>query len=261
MARILTSLHGKLVGLDSQGRLIAPKGVVTGEHGSQFAMPSPSAVVLTEDFLGDVVPDQINLVKGTDTSPTDAAVLTGGLGGIMRLVSGDSAGTIAADMVTVNSYLNWQATNGDLVFQTRFKLNTAIATRYAFLGFTDKLTIEAPVMSASSADAFTTNATNAFGFMYDTRMATKNWWATCKATGSANVNTLLAPVADTYQTFRVAVSAAGVAAFYINGNQVGTCSSAVGLTTPLTPVLCLGTFTAASVTADVDYIHTSMLRV
>jgi hypothetical protein len=260
MARILTSLHGKLLGLDSRARLIAPKGVVAGEHGSQFASPSPSSVVWTEDFLGDVVPDQINLVKGTDTSPTDAAVLSGGLGGIMRMVSGDSAGTIAADMVTVNSYLNWQAVNDDLVFQTRFKLNSAIATRYVFLGFTDKLTIEAPIMSASSADTFTTNATNAAGFMYDTRMSTKTWWVTGKASGSANLNTTFAPVADTWATFRVVLNSVGVATFYYNGNQVGTVTGAVTATTPLTPVLCLGTFTAASVTADVDYIHVSMLR-
>lgn len=263
MANILTSLHGKLLGLDALGRLIAPKGLVSGDNGSQFAHHSPSTVAYLEDFLGDVVPDQINLVKGTDTSPTDAAILAGGIGGVMRIVTGDSAGTIAADMAQVTSALQWQASNGNLVFQTRFKFNSAITTRYAFLGFTDVVTFEAPIISAGSADTITTTASDAVGFLFDTRMATDNWWLVGVAADvdATLQNSGFAPVADTYATFRIEVTALGVAVFFYNGRQVGTAmAGALTPATDLTPTLNVGTLSAASITADVDYLHVSMAR-
>ena len=169
MSRILTSLHGRKLGLDSSGRLIAPGGVRSGEHGKQVDLPSVVTVSFFDDFLGDVVADQWNAVEGTDSATSNAAILAGGIGGVLQLTTGDAGTGLAADMEQITQALQWQASNGDLVMQTRLKLS-AITTCYAFIGFTDVVTLEAPIESAGSANTLTSNATDAVGFMFDTRM-------------------------------------------------------------------------------------------
>lgn len=263
MSRIVTSQHGDLYGLDAEGRLVCHNGVISGRHGSQLFHPSPSCVTFWDDFLGDVIADQWNLVEGTDSATSDAAILAGGIGGVLRITTGDAGTGLAADMPQLTQALQWQASNGGLSFQCRIKLS-AITTCYAFLGFTDLVTLEAPIISAASADTFTTNASDAVGFMFDTRMSTDNWWLTGVA---ADVDATMqdsgyAPVADTYAVFRVEVSAAGKAVFFYNGKQVGTAmTGALTPATDLTPTIAVGkTSVAASMTADLDYVGVSMLR-
>lgn len=264
MSKILTSLHGKLLGLDSQGRLVAPKGVLSGNDGSQIASPSPTTVSWFEDFLGDVIPDQINVVEGTDSATSDFAVLAGGIGGVGRFTTGDAGTGDAADFPQITSYLNWKAANGNLCFEARLKLSR-ITLAYAFLGFTDLITLEAPIVSASSADTITTNATDAVGFMFDTRMATDMWHLVGVANNvdATRQATAYAPVADTYETFRIELTTGGVAIFFRNGVQVGTAmAGAVTASVALTPTVMVGNVSGtSSFTADLDYIHTSMTRV
>lgn len=263
MSRIVTSLHGRLGGFDEFGRLIVPAGFVAGEHGSQIALPSVRTVSFFDDFLGDVIADQWNLVEGTDSATSDAAILAGGIGGVLRITTGDAGTGLAADMPQLTQALQWQASNGGLVFEARIKLS-AITTCYAFLGFTDLVTLEAPIISAGSADTFTTNASDAVGFMFDTRMTTDTWWLTGVAADvdATMQNSGFAPVADTYEVLRVEVSATGVATFYRNGKQVGTAmTGALTAATDLTPTIAVGkTSVAASMTADLDYVHVAMNR-
>lgn len=263
MSNILTSLHGRKVGLDNSGRLIAPKGVRTGEHGKQIDAPAVGFVSFFDDFLGDVIADQWNAVEGTDSATSDAAILAGGIGGVLRLTTGDAGTGIAADMEQITQALQWQASNGALVFQTRLKLS-AITTCYAFIGFTDLVTFEAPIESAGSANTLTTNASDAVGFMFDTRMTDDKWWLVGVAanTDATAQNTALAPVADTYATFRIEVTTGGAATFFYNGVQVGTSmSGAVTAATDLTPTIAVSkTSVAASMTADIDYVHVAMAR-
>lgn len=272
MTQILTSLHGRKVGLGAErqvgkgkGRspLVSTSGFVAGEHGSQFALPSPSTVSWIEDFLGDVIPDQINIVEGTDSATSDAAILSGGIGGVMRMTTGDAGTGLAADMVQMTTALQWQASNGDLCFETRIKLS-AITTCYVFVGFTDLTTLEGPIVSAASANTLTSNATDAVGFMFDTRMTDDNWWLVGVAddTDATHQDTGFAPVAADYETLRIEVSAAGVATFYRNGLQVGTAmSGAVTAGVDLTPTIAVSkTSVTASMTMDVDYVHVSMAR-
>jgi hypothetical protein len=264
MSRILTSLHGKLVGLNSKKRLICGKGFVSGNHGSQFYSPSPSYVAYLDDFIGDSLDARWNVVEGTDSATSDAAILAGGMGGVLRFTTGDAGTGLAADMIQMTQALQWQASNGSLYVEAKIKLS-AITVCYCFFGFTDLVTLEAPIMSASSADTLTSNATDAVGFMFDTRMSTDNWWLVGVAgdTDATAQNTGYAPVADTYETFRIELSAAGVATFYRNGVQVGTAmTGAVTAGADLTPTFNISkTATAASMTADMDYIAIGMERV
>lgn len=264
MSRILTSLHGRLAGLDSTGKLISRGGFRSGDHGKQIDEPSPSRVALFDDFLGDVIADQWDLQEGTDGATGAAAILAGGIGGVLRITTGDAGTGLAADMEQITQALQWQASNGELVFQTRFKMS-AITTCYAFLGLTDlAASLEAPIESAGSANTITTNASDAVGFMFDTRMSTDNWWLVGVAgnTDATHQDTGYAPVADTYATFRIVVSSAGVATFFYNGAPVGTAmSGAVTAATDLTPTINVSkTSVAASMTADVDYVHVAMDR-
>jgi hypothetical protein len=263
----VTSLHGRAIGLGpdtgNSNPLIVPGGYVSGFHGSQIAQPSPSKIAYTDDFIGDVIADQWNVVEGTDSATSDAAILAGGIGGILRFTTGDAGTGLAADMVQMTQALQWQASNGCLCIQARFKLS-AITTCYAFFGFTDVVTLEAPIESASSANTLTSNATDAVGFMFDTRMSTDNWWMVGVATDvdATAQDTGYAPVADTFVVFRIELSATGLATFYRNGVQVGTAMT--GAVTPaadLTPTFAVSkTSVAASMTADMDYITVCMDR-
>jgi hypothetical protein len=263
MSRILTSLHGHLLGLDSSGRLVCPAGFVAGNHGSQIALPGPGVVSFFDDFLGDVIADQWNLVEGTDSATSDAAILAGGIGGVLRITTGDAGTGLAADMPQLTQALQWQASNGGLVFECRISMSQ-ITEAYCFVGFTDLVTLEAPIISAGSADTFTTNATDAVGFMFDTRMTTDNWWLTGVANDvdATHQNSGYAPVVNTYEVLRIEVSAAGVATFYRNGIQVGTAmTGALTAATDLTPTIAFGKLsTTTSITANLDYVHVAMAR-
>jgi hypothetical protein len=273
MTRILTSLHGRKIGLSpesvtgaAKGKsdLIVDGGFVSGLHGSQLHHPSPSTVSLFDDFLGDVLQDPWNAVEGSDTDATQA-VLAGGIGGTLRLTSGndDANGTQATDASGVTSYLNWQASNGGLVMQARIKVSR-ITLAYIFVGFTDVITAELPIISAGSADTLTSNATDAVGFMFDTNMTTDNWWLVGVATDvdATAQNTATAPVADDYETLRVEVSASGVATFFRNGARTGSAmTGAVTAAADLTPCVYVSNADGTStVTLDIDYIHVAMTR-
>lgn len=267
MRNNLPSLWGKFCGFgrwsNGQKPLVSDGGFVSGRHGNQIDHPAPLRVVLFDDFLGDVLQDPWNAVEG-DTDGTEA-VLAGGIGGTLRLTSGndDANGTQATDAAGVTSYLNWQASNGDLVFQTRIKVSR-ITDAYIFAGFTDVGSVELPVISAGSAETITTNATDGVGFVFDTNFTTDTWHLVGVANDvDATVQTLtVAPVADDYVTLRIEVTAAGKASFYLNGAQVGTTmSGAVTAATDLTPCVYVSNADGTStVTLDIDYIHVAMNR-
>jgi len=271
MSKILTSLHGRECGLDENRKFLSLKGFTSGEGGSQFDHGSPSTHVFMDDFTGDTLDtNRWVALEGTDSATSDAAILAGGIGGVLRLTTGDAGTGEAADMEQLScGVFQWQASNGGLCMQARLKMS-AITTCYAFVGFTDIATLEAPIVSAASVNTLTSNASDAVGFMFDTRMSTDNWWLVGVAgdTDATHQNTTYAPVANTYETFRVELDKADAGAttsrarFYRNGRQVGTTmTGALTSATDLTPTICVSkTSVAASMTMDVDYVYVAMNR-
>lgn len=266
--RITNSIDGRDIGKAANsaggnpGPLISRGGFRSGDHGNQISLPSPSRVALFDDFLGDLLADEWNAVE-TDTDGAQA-VLAGGIGGVLRITSGndDGNGVVLPDASGVTSYLNWQASNGDLVFQCRFKMSR-ITDAYAFLGFTDLITIEAPII-CNSAETLTTNATDAVGFVFDTNFTADTWHLCGVATdvdATAQILTT-APVADDYATYRIEVTAAGKASFFINGLPVGSVmTGAVTAAADLTPCILVSNQDGTSaLTAEVDYVHVAMDR-
>lgn len=265
MSRIRTSLHGRQLGIDHDNRLLAPEGIVLGNNGKQRLLGGPNTVALYDDFLTGLNTGTWKLTEGTDSATSTAAILAGGIGGVLRLTTGDAGSGIAADGNQLSqNHLMWQASNGSLVFETRVKMS-AITTCYAFIGFTDQVaSLEAPIISAGSANTITTNASDAVGFMFDTRMTDDNWWLTGVKgdTDATHQDTTYAPVAGTYETFRIEVTADGDAVFYRNGLQVGTrMDDAITAATDLSPVILVSKISVtASMTMDIDYIHVGMNR-
>jgi hypothetical protein len=268
MSRILTSLHGRLLGLDSSGRLVCPNGFVSGEHGSQIALPSPRTVARFDDFTGGGQAFSATIIDGwrsrVGTTNAVAFTVTDGVGGTAVGTIGDTTASMAVSGVQIDSSLDWKANQGELVFEAKVKISQ-ITTITVFIGLTDQVAaLEMPIHSAASADTLTTNATDGVGFMFDTSMATDTWWLVGVAnnTDATHQNTGFAPVADTYETFRVELTTGGAANFYRNGIQVGTLmTGAVTATVALTPVIAgFNRTTSATPTITADYIAVSALR-
>lgn len=270
--KINTSLHDtNTVGLGHTGSLINRKGLVLGSEkgGSiygQINVASPLHVAIFDDFVGDINTAIWLATEGTDSTTSAAAILSTGVNGVLRLTTGDAGSGLAADTEQITTKATmFKAVNGDLVYETRVKLS-AITTCWAFFGFTDTVAaaLEAPIMSASSADTFTIAANDAVGWMFDTRMSTDKWWLTGVAAtvAATHQNSGYAPVADTYEVLRIEVATDGSAVFFRNGVQVGSrMSGAVTASVALAPIMAVSkTSVAASMTCDVDYIHASGLR-
>lgn len=227
--------------------------------------PTTSQINMTDDFDGAVISTGwTHPTKGSDGATADFAILAD-VGGKVRGTTGAGAGgSMAANGIQLNRALSWKANQGGLSLEARIQVS-AITNISFFVGFTDQVaSLEAPIISASSADTITTNATDAVGFMFDTNMATDNIWLVGVANDvdATAQNSAIAPVAATYITLRVELTSAGVATFFINNIRTGTAmTGAVTPTIALTPVVTVFTTTAASATMDIDYINVQALRV
>jgi len=267
---ILHDLYNSVVGLTHGNRLLAKKGLVVGGSGGkavsgQMVLTSPTDFGFFDDFE-KLDTGRWLATEGTDSVTSNAAILAGGVGGVLRLTTGDAGTGLAADteQLTHNT-LQFKAANGNLVFETRVKLS-AITTCWAFFGFTDTVAaaLEAPIMSAGSGNTLTSNATDAVGFMFDTRMTDDNWWlvGVKNDVDATAQNSGYAPVAGTYEVLRIEIDADGRALFFRNGLKIGTAmTGAVTASVALTPVLAVSkTSVAASMTVDIDYVHASCAR-
>ena len=220
---------------------------------------SSGVVGFFDDFLGDVIADQWTITAGSD-SPA-AGALTESVYGKLRLSTGDSNASLAADGIQATSFLNWKTANG-LVFETKLQVS-AITNLQLFVGMTDqRAALEMP--ATLSGTTYTTVATDAFGFLFDTAATTD----TIRCVGVANdvdathVDTSLAYVAATDITFRIVVDRAQIGYFYVNGTLVATITGVCRGTIPLAFVICgRGAGDTVSKNIDADYISVSVPRV
>lgn len=241
------------VGLDSARRLVSKYG---------FG-PNEGTVSVFDDFLGDSIDARWNTAIGSDVSGTVPVVqITAGVNGVVTILSSDSNTSVAADAALLNGELNWKANQGNLVIEARFKLPN-ISSESFFFGLTDTKALEAPVNSAG-ATTITTTATDAVGILYDTTFTDDS----IRLVGVANdvdatmQNTGIIPVADTYEQWRIEVSAAGAATYFRNNRKIGsTMAGAVTPTVSLTPVVYIRSLTTASRQIDLDWLYVAANRV
>lgn len=195
------------------------------------------------------------LFNGSDAQAVDPVIS----GNALVAVSGDDVtGTFAVNGSQAIGDTGYTLSSGLLVVEARVKIS-AITNVYAFFGVTDQTAaLEAPIESGASADTIITNASDAVGFMFDTRMATDNIWLVGVNTNVDETaqNSAIAFVADTYIVLRIEIAANGTAVFYINGTVVGTpMTTAVATGVPLYPTLAISATAAASRTETVDYLY------
>lgn len=250
--------------------LVKRGAIVMGAVGAQHYIGPQRYSTLYDDFNGGSQAFSTTVVNGwlsrKGTTNTVDWTVTAGNGGTVVGKVGDTTASMAVSGVQLDAGLNWKPNMGDLVFEAKVK--TGIITNIAiFIGFTDQVAaLEMPINSAASADTITTNATDGIGFMFDTAMTTDTWWLVGVANNvdATAQNSAAVPVADTYQTFRIEVSTAGVATFYINGTQVGTAMTAAATATvALTPVIAAfnrTTANGATTIVTADYVSVSALR-
>ncbi len=207
-----------------------------------------------DDFEGYAIDTTNDVSVGADSGGSFAAnAQSCGAG---RLTTHSNSG----DTTAVCRSLTWKAANGGIIMEARLTNVTAITTRAIFVGLTDTIatstTVEFPI--SLSGSTFTTTATDAVGFVYDTDATTDVWYCMgVKAdTDATSVSTATAPsAAATWDTLRVMVDADGNADFFVNGVFKGHVANAVTASVALTPIVVLETRSDAAVYADVDYMY------
>lgn len=269
MGEILTSIHGRDVGLDANRNLVSRKGIASGDSAGQMFLPSADRVTMFDDFVGaaqvygtTIVDGMWRSRKGT-TNAVDFTTGTGIAGGVAAGTVGDTTASMAASGVQLDSGRVWLANQGELYME--FRARTSIITNLAwFIGLTDQVSaLEMPIESAASANTITTTATDAVGIMFDTEMTSDNWWAVGVADGTdaTHVDTGYAPVASVFRRWGIHIDTSGNARFFRSGVQVAYVALAVTPTIALTPVVAaFNRTTTGNPVIQVDYIHVSALR-
>lgn len=213
-------------------------------------------VALWDDFTGDLIEDGWN--QQADTGGTVALATVPGLGGIVTLTTDGTD----ADTIMIAHELNWRASQG-LIFEARLKVDV-ITTLRIFVGLTDAKIETSPELPVKRATTTSVKiASNAVGFCFDTDSTADVVFGTgVKAdTIIADQGASTALAAATFVTFRIEISAAGAASFYVDGTQIGaTTADAVTTTTPLTPYIGMANRGAAAHVMSLDYVYVEGAR-
>lgn len=220
-------------------------------------------VVFEDDFLGDVLKDE--LLAGVGSGTNNEVALSAGSSGRVNIKTSSVDAAISANGSSLGlGALDWRANNGGLKMEARLRVDD-ITSVLIFVGFTDVLgsTVEAPIFKTSAADTIDSDATNACGVCFDTDGTTDEWFqGGVKAdTDTAATHSGTAPVNNTYQTIRVEVSAAGAVEGFIDGVSIGTAvASAVAAATALVPIIFVANRSASVRNVLVDYLRVEANR-
>lgn len=204
-------------------------------------------------------------VAGVAENSGTAAIKVGIEGGVCEITTGGADGNRAH----LSMGLNWKPAAGSMYFETRMKSVTAATLRAFFIGFTDTVAQENPI-ELGAAQAITSNASDAAGFIFDTAATIDKWYV---GGVKANIDTALtavsldgthqAPVADEWQSFGVEVNSDGDAVFYYGRDsgskyglrEVARIADCVTPDTLLTPHVGIETRDGNARTAYVDYFY------
>ncbi len=198
-----------------------------------------------------VANDSTNSTHVVGTSATIAVNIQNN--GVLRLTTHSDDN----DSARVSFPRNWNPSFGSIVMEARVTQVSDNEGRGIFIGWTDDATTEENPISLSGT-TFTTTASDAVGFVFDTDATTDVIYLKGVASDTdsptvATSKTLAA--AGTWQTFRVEVSSDGDAVFSINGEEVGRIEGAVTANTDLCPTVLIKNSDAAAASMDVDYLY------
>ena len=219
-----------------------------------------------DDFLMQTITEADTpwvLNSGTNAGAIDPAV-SAQENGVLRLTTGTHNGTVANNGSQLVCHIPMQADSGNLFFETRLHINTAISSAKVNAGFTDSTSLELPYACVGTAYAAT--ASDAAVFMLDYQAGAAGSWHT--VTVDTNVedhgNDAVAygPTSGTYQKLRIEIDTTGGTCYwFINDALINTTSHAgVTPTANLYATVIASGGSWAQKTVDVDYIHAGHTR-
>lgn len=245
---------------EDMARLLVMDSRAKGLMGADGALVNDltaGSLYFADHFKATTINSGYDVTKGNDAQAVAFAYLSTVKGGAVKGTTGDAGTGAAADAITLSLNNPMQVgASGILEFSCSLLLS-AYTTVYFFAGFTDTLpgtTLELPI--TLSGTTFTTTATDAVGFMFDTAATTD----TIRLTGVANnvdathVDTGIAPSGTMDFHLRLEGS---TAYFSIDGQtlSVNKLESAVGVAVDLYPIICVCARTTATRDATVDFLR------
>jgi hypothetical protein len=233
---------------DSEIRLWAPT-----DGKNLWSTSAPRAIF--DDFRASVIHSNWSLGTGIDAQAVAFAAVAG-TPDIIRGTTGNVGDTPANDAVAVGGPLVFQAEDGEITFFARVKFDDVTNLAF-FIGLSDVLpetTLEMP--ATLSVVTYSTVATDAVGFLFDTAATTD----TIRSVGVANNvdashgTTGLTPTNDTYRDYRIVVATNGDAKFYVDGVLKNTITGCVTASVNLCPIVVAVPRTTAVRIVTIDAI-------
>ncbi len=211
---------------------------------------------VSSDFKEATLNSNWDVNSGSDAQALDPAILAANSLGKVRCTTGNAGTGVLVDGSAIAGPLVFEAEEGKIKFTALAQLS-AITDVYFFLGFTDVLpstTLEEPISLAVAT--FTSTATDAVGFMFDTA-ATTDTIRCVGVKGDADatpIDTGIAPVVATDKRYQIEIDKSGNAEFLIDGTSYGTIANAVSPGADLCPIAIAVARSATSVNFDIDLL-------
>lgn len=215
-----------------------------------YGNPSYEKCVLYDDFLGGAVKG--DWVEGEANGGTIAQAAL--QGGALTMTTGATID----DNAELAHGIQWSGTKS-AVFEARVKVDV-ITTVAMVVGFNDSAAEGNDVLpfeiTAGAATLVNGKTTNGVAFIFDTDGSVDYWYmAATKADAEGTpVVTAYAPVADTYEIFRIELDTSGNATFYRNGIAIGYQAACITAATLLTPYIGVMARTTSARVLTVDYV-------
>lgn len=226
---------------------INPTEINPGDIQAALMVNAPNYVGWWDDFLGDAV----NTTYAPDLSTGAGVTINAAARGTARVATS----TTDENHATLVLGLHFTVSNGPTIFEARVTNVTASTSRSVEVGLSDALSETAGEAFSSHDATLVDVATDAAVFAINAEEAVTAWKAiSVKAGGTpAGTTTGVTATADTFDTLRIEVDAAGNASFFVNGTFVTTHLLAVATTALLTPWISVTTQTTGDRQVDVDY--------
>lgn len=212
----------------------------------------PSAKYLTDAFGGPALSSTFAAAVGSDTDPGDAPVIdTDDADGSILGNTGDAGTGVLADGSALAGPLDWEMEEATraTVFMADFKVE-AITTVEFFMGFSDTLPTTTLEMPFHFTDGTTIGsvADNGCGILFDTTATDDTLRLVgSKATVDATaVDSLAAPVADTFAVYALVVDVLGNMDCFKDGVHLGTVADAIAPGTNACPIIVVNATTTAA---------------
>lgn len=218
------------------------------------------AIYFADHFKAATINSAYDVTKGNDAQAVAFAVDTTVKSGAVKGTTGDAGTGAAADAITLSLNNPIQLSATSLVELSVGMKLSAYTSVYFFIGFTDVLpasTLELPITLATTT--YTTTASNAVGFMFDTAATTDTVRLTGVSgdTDAAHVDTGLAPSGSAFYDFHIRLEGT-TAWFSIDGVTFSgaiSLASAAAISTNLYPIVVACARTTSTRDCTVDYIR------